>query len=402
MNSESQSSKNYDVVIVGGAMAGCTLALAINQFSKHLNIAILEQRQPPKHQSGGFDARVIALSQGTCQKFKQLKFSTQHSIWQQLSQHSCDIEHIHTSEKGHAARINISAGDLRLSRLGTVVELNRMGNTLLEAIEERENIDYLCPQQVKEITHKSECVEIRTQDTLYQAKLLVAADGNPSQTALSCGFDYQLISDYGQTAIIANIKTEKDHQHCAYERFTPQGPLAMLPMAEKTMTLVWCRHNPEATLALSDDAFLKALQQEFGWRLGKLERVTQRFAYPLKLQRSTSKVQTRTALVGNAAQLLHPIAGQGFNLAIRDCFALAKQLAELPQDSDVGHWDALQAYQKNRLEDQQRLIQLTDGLVHTFSNPYPELAVARNLGLLALSKSNILQQQFFKTTLGWL
>lgn len=394
---------DYDVIIVGGAMTGCTLALALTEFAPQIKVAIIERKRPPKHQSGGFDARVIAFSHGTCQKFQQLHFDAQHSIWQKLIDAHCDIQTIHISDQGHSCRVKVSADDMQLSRLGAVVELSQMGHTLLDAIQQHPHIDYLCPQQVERIERCAEHVSVYTQTATYQSKLLVAADGNPSQTALACDVEYKQVSDYKQTAIIANIRCQLDHQHQAFERFTHQGPVALLPMADKTMTLVWCVHDPTPLLALNDTQFLEALQQQFGWRLGKLGKVTKRFAYPLVSQKATQHIQQRTALVGNAAQLLHPIAGQGFNLAIRDCFALAHEVAtHFNNQQDIGSFTCLDNYQQRRRGDQQRLINLTDGLVHTFSNNYKAVALARNLGLFALSASSTLQQQFFKTTLGWL
>ncbi|TNG91639.1 2-octaprenyl-6-methoxyphenyl hydroxylase [Pasteurellaceae bacterium USgator11] len=398
--------KPYDLVIVGGAMSGCCLALALAQHLPELRIAVLEKNakiKPQPHQKCGFDARSIALSQGSCQKLQQIAFNAKQSLWQKITPLTEAITQIHVSDRGHSGIVELSAQALQLSRLGAVVELAAMGKVLLEAIARYPNIDYLSPVTITELQRSADAVHLQLSDqSRLQSALLVCADGNHSTIAQQCGIHYQTLNDYQQSAVIANVKAGLAHDGRAFERFTAQGPLALLPLQHDWLSLVWCVRHPEALLALDDTDFLAQLQQQFGWRLGKFEQVGQRSAYPLKLQKAERQIHHRLALVGNAAQTLHPIAGQGFNLGLRDVTCLAAILVQaVQQGQDLGASAVLQRYQQQRQADQARMINLTDGLVNTFANDLLPLQIARNAGLLALSAFAPLQQQFIKPTLGW-
>lgn len=395
---------NYDVIIVGGAMAGASLALALSsQTSGKMRIAVLEKQTQNQHAQQGFDARCIALSEGSCRLFDRIRFP-QQSLWQKIQPVATPIKQIHVSDKGHSGIVEFTAEEFRLSQLGCVVELEQIGQILLEQIQSAENINYLCPVEIERIERGVEKVKITLKnDRTLTAQLVIGADGGTSVLASAVGISQEILKDYAQTAIISTIQAQQPHQNRAFERFTPEGPLALLPLSQNRLSLVWCVKNAEPFLNADEQQFLNKLQQCFGWRLGKLQACGKRVAYPLKLQRATQHCQSRIALIGNAAQTLHPIAGQGFNLGIRDVMNLAGILSEAyGNKQDLGGYKLLSAYETQRMQDQHNIIGFTDNLVSLFANNLLPLQIGRTLGLTALSASALLRQQFAKPTLGWI
>ena len=396
---------NYDIVIVGGAMTGTTLALALSAFTNgKMKIAVLERQPAKQHQQSGFDARCIALSDGSCQKFSRIILPDGQNLWQKIQPFSTHIEQIHVSDKGHSGIVEFSARESHLQQLGAVIELQQAGQIMLQAVEQSDNIDYLCPVESAHIEYSQDGVKISLKnDRTLTAQLLIGADGTKSEVASAVNISQEMLHDYGQTAIIANVQTQQPHQNRAFERFTTEGPLALLPMKDNLMSLVWCVRHADELLQTDENAFLTRLQQQFGWRLGRFQRCGQRFAYPLTLSRAAQHVQARTVLIGNAAQTLHPIAGQGFNLGIRDVMTLANILSyAYLQQQEIGDDALLQQYENKRKADQKQMIQLTDGLLTIFANNLLPLQIGRNLGLMALAQSSMLRQYFAKPTLGWI
>lgn len=396
---------NYDIVIVGGAMTGTTLALALSAFTNgKMKIAVLERQPVKQHQQSGFDARCIALSDGSCQKFAQIILPDGQNLWQKIQPFSTHIEQIHVSDKGHSGIVEFSAREFHLQQLGAVIELQQVGQILLQAVEQSDNIDYLCPVEIAHIERSQDGVKISLKnDRTLTAQLFIGADGTKSEVASAVNISQEMLHDYGQTAIIANVQTQQPHQNRAFERFTTEGPLALLPMKDNLISLVWCVRHADELLQADESTFLTRLQQQFGWRLGRFQRCGQRFAYPLTLSRAAQHVQARTVLIGNAAQTLHPIAGQGFNLGIRDVMTLANILSyAYLQQQEIGDDALLQQYENKRKADQKQMIQLTDGLLTIFANNLLPLQIGRNLGLMALAQSSMLRQYFAKPTLGWI
>ena len=396
---------NYDIVIVGGAMTGTTLALALSAFTNgKMKIAVLERQPVKQHQQSGFDARCIALSDGSCQKFAQIILPDGQNLWQKIQPFSTHIEQIHVSDKGHSGIVEFSAREFHLQQLGAVIELQQVGQILLQAVEQSDNIDYLCPVEIAHIERSQDGVKISLKnDRTLTAQLLIGADGTKSEVASAVNISQEMLHDYGQTAIIANVQTQQPYQNRAFERFTTEGPLALLPMKDNLMSLVWCVRHADELLQADENSFLTRLQQQFGWRLGRFQRCGQRFAYPLTLSCAAQHIQARTVLIGNAAQTLHPIAGQGFNLGIRDVMTLANILSyAYLQQQEISDDALLQQYENKRKADQKQMIQLTDGLLTIFANNLLPLQIGRNLGLMALAQSSMLRQYFAKPTLGWI
>ncbi|WP_218746444.1 2-octaprenyl-6-methoxyphenyl hydroxylase [Vibrio parahaemolyticus] len=387
--------KQYDVVIAGGAMAGATLALAIEHLSQGaLRVAVVEPFKAQSDQHPGFDSRSIALSYGTVNLLRHLE------LWSAIEPFSTPIEHIHVSDRSHAGMTDITKHDVGVEALGYVVELADVGRVYQELLTHSTAIDLYCPDSAKHITRTQENVTLElASGELLNAKLLVAADGAVSQCCHQIGLELSE-HDFDQVAVIANIVTQEPHQGRAFERFTENGPVALLPMSDNRMSLVWCLRPDEAQIVmeLSESEFLERLQQDFGWRLGAMQKVGLRASYPLLLRHRKQNISHRFAIVGNAAQTLHPIAGQGFNLGIRDVVTLAEELVK--QGEDVGRYQGLIRFSQRREADRNETIWLTSSLVHVFSNDLLAMRIGRNTALAAMDNLSIFKQPLLRHTLG--
>ncbi|NIG88325.1 2-octaprenyl-6-methoxyphenyl hydroxylase [Serratia symbiotica] len=387
------------VIIVGGGMAGTTLALAISVLTQgSMAVDLVEANRPDDRSHPGFDARAIALAQGTCQQLMRI------GVWSALRDCAMAITQVHVSDRGHVGFVNLHAQDFQVAALGQVIELHDAGQRLFALLAKAPGVRLHCPARVIDVVRSTEQVEVLLDSgQRISGQLLVAADGSRSALAQACNMQWQQ-SDYPQFATIANVTTAEDPQGRAFERFTRYGPLAMLPMSQGRSSLVWCRprEQHEQVDVWDDKRFINVLQQAFGWRLGRILKAGKRHSYPLSLLTANRHVSHRLALVGNAAQTLHPIAGQGFNLGLRDVMSLAETLAEAAHNGeDPGGYAWLNRYQQRRQQDQQATIAVTDGLIRLFANCYGSLVVGRNLGLLAMVRLPAMRNAFAKRTLGW-
>jgi len=386
--------KTYDVVIAGGAMAGSTLALALSNVSKGiLSIAVVEPYPMNKENHPGFDSRSIALSYGTKLILEGFK------LWPKISPLTTEIKYIHVSDRGHAGITEITKDERNTPALGYVVELANIGSLYSELISKSDNIDYICPDSVERISRHAENNKIiLSSGKEIKCKLLVAADGADSICSHILGHSNSEF-DFDQVAVIANVEISEHHNGRAFERFTSSGPLALLPMSKNRMSVVWCLKPAEAEkmVGLSDQAFIEELQQAFGWRLGKIIKTGVTASYPLILKQKDQIVSHRFATVGNAAQLLHPMAGQGFNLGIRD---IASLVENIDGQIDAGDYSVLSGYRKCREQDRSRTIALITGMVQIFSNDWLSLRVGRNLGLLAMDNIPLLKIPLLRRTMG--
>lgn len=396
--------QQFDVVIVGGAMSGSILALALSSASRHkMRIALVEKALPNFAEQGGFDARSIALAHGSLQKLAEIQPLAGGDLRERVQRLATPIQQIHVSDQGHFGKTRLTAADLHLPQLGAVVELEALGKQLADCLAKQPNVQQFCPASVAKIERdQTACYLTLTDGSALECRLLVAADGIQSQMAQMCGVKTETVRDYGQFALIANVELSEPHQGRAFERFTAEGPFALLPLSEKRMSLVWCMKETESVRAMSDNEFLYALQQQFGWKLGKFLRVSKRYIYPLSLQTAASHIHHRLAIVGNAAQLLHPVAGQGFNLGMRDLFQLSQRVsAAFNQGRDIGDYGLLSEFERLRLKDQTRIVGATDGLISLFCNDFLPLAAARNVGLLGLDQLVFARERIANAALGW-
>lgn len=403
---------DYDVVIAGGGMVGASLALCLDKFSQAgLRVLVVENFPLPPQGEGkpayrpSFDARSTALSFGSAQIYEEL------AVWSLLAEHICAISQVHVSDRGHFGSVLMSAESQGWSALGYVVENAWLGNVLLNQLRQNTAVEFLSPASVESVvvSQSYATLSVREGDSLRQVttQLVAIADGADSGLRTQLGIGAS-IDDYHQVAVIANVATEKPHKGCAYERFTERGPLALLPLLAddagmSRSALVWT--FPEAmadeVAAWSDEEFLAELQRNFGYRLGRLRKVGQRSAFPLRLMQADEQVRGQVAVLGNAAHSLHPVAGQGFNLALRDVACLSRLVATAhSRGENLGDLKLLQKYINSQRGDQLVTTTFSDQLTGIFSNRKPMLSLFRNLGLSMLDVTPPAKSRFVARAAG--
>jgi 2-octaprenyl-6-methoxyphenol hydroxylase len=368
----------FDVVIVGGGMVGASLAAGMIGSGRRL--MLVESTPFGLDSQPSFDERTTALGNASRRIFEGL------GVWPALAAEAAAIRGIHVSEAGRFGFSRLSATEQGIEAFGYVIANRRIGAALWERLATAEGLILRVPARVTAIEMGADAVRLQVAGAVgaperVKAQLVVAADGAHSQIRAAAGIG-AAIEDYGQLALVANVATDRAHEGWAFERFTPSGPLALLPLYDGTRALVWaCRpERARGLLALAQSAFLGELQAQFGWRAGRFLKVARRGCYELKLTRARATVGVRTVLIGNAAQALHPVAGQGFNLGLRDAAMLAELIANAP--GDAGAPELLQRFAAWRERDRRGVVRFTDGLVKLFGDSRPGVALLRNLGLL--------------------
>lgn len=371
---------DVDVLIVGGGMVGASLAHALSVLP--LTVAVVEAAAPRGPGQPSYDDRSTALALGSRRIFETL------GLWTALRPAATAIRQIHVSDRGRFGATRLTSDQEGVDALGYVVENRTLGQVLWQSMSDVA-AQLLCPGRVVDVSTAADAVtvSIACDDRVlsYRARLLVVADGahSATRTALGIGAD---IKEYGQTAVIANVTPQRQHGNVAYERFTSNGPVAFLPMSNGRCSVVWTLPPDEAAqvVALDDAGFLASLQEAFGFRLGRLERCGARHAYPLSLVQAHRLTGERAVVVGNAAHGLHPVAGQGFNLGLRDIAVLAEVIADAGDQGDPGDARVLRRYAQWRQDDHKRVVGFTDGLIRVFGAEAVAARVARSAGLIAL------------------
>lgn len=400
----------FDIAIIGGGMVGTSLAGLLATALPELRIALIES-QPfadisnPSHldihYQSSFDARSTALSYGSVDIF------TEMGLWKALKTHATPIRQVHVSDRGHFGGGVIEAADQGVEAVGYVVENAWLGSVLLAHVRQQPNIQCFAPARVSSLTPLQEGallhLEMDDQTVVVNTELAVIADGSDSPLRQALGIATE-VRNYQQRAVIANVEFLEPHQGIAYERFTADGPMALLPLGESASacrsSLVWTLplDHAERIAALDEQDFLAELQQRFGFRVGRFTRASKRYSYPLQLVIAQEQVRSHLALVGNAAHFLHPVAGQGFNLALRDCVCLVETLTHAREP--LGTLKVLQAYIDRQSLDQVLTTEFSDRLVRMFSNQSLPLAALRHLGFLSLEIFPFLKNQFVAQTMG--
>jgi 2-octaprenyl-6-methoxyphenol hydroxylase len=372
----------YDILIIGGGLVGASLARAVS--GKGWKIGVVEAWPLDSRSQPSYDDRVLALSWGTRLILQGI------GVWQSIAQDAQPILDIHISDRGHFGFTRLHSRDEGVEALGYVITARDLGEVLLRDLGRQEDIELLCPATLYSLLKHEDRIDVKLEveggRKALSTRLLVAADGGDSQVRQLLSIPV-LEKSYGQAAIIANLTPGQEHHGVAYERFTDSGPLAVLPMTEGRCSLVWTARDAELPelMGLDDASFLARLQDRFGYRLGRLQRVGRRLAYPLRLIQAKEQVSGRVALIGNASHTIHPVAGQGFNLGIRDAAVLADVLFEvLRSGGDPGGPEPLQGYAQWRQQDHKRVVTITDALARLFANPFEPLRIARNLGMVGL------------------
>ena len=374
--------RQYDIVVAGGGMIGSSLALALAPLG--LKLAVVEAVARTESTQPSFDDRSTALSRSTQKMFQAM------GLWPEIVAASTPIRRIHVSERGRFGFSHIDATEQGVEALGYVVINRVLGGVLQKAMYGVGGLDLLCPATITDVDIDREQVKVHvehdnTSSEWLSGRLLVAADGAASSVRSMMGISAQR-SEYGQRAIVGNLMPEKPIDHQAYERFTERGPIALLPVADGRAAFVWIvsESDAQALLTLDDVNFVAALQDEFGFRLGRFSKIGRRASYPLALSKASRLIVQRGVVVGNSAHGLHPVAAQGFNLGMRDVAALCDCLADARAGSSFDPGDAaiLTRYAQWRRGDQARLVGITDGLVRLFGSRRGPARVLRNVGML--------------------
>lgn len=391
--------KTAEVAIIGGGMVGLSLALLLGRSNPDRQLLVLESRPWEAADAGvrtasGIDARSTALSPSSREIFQQA------GVWESMRPAAAPITGIQVSDRGHPGIARMEAHETGAEALGYVIENHVLGEVLITALARLDNVQLLAPAVVEQLQPEPDAMLLRIAGRECRVTLAVVADGAGSRLLGQCGIRTKS-RNYDQQALITNIALRSPHRGIAYERFTDQGPLALLPLPdagrEHRAALVWTMapDRAAALAGLEESSFLRQLQDCFGLRAGRFLRSGVRHLYPLRLLLAAEQVRQHLVVIGNAAHFLHPVAGQGFNLALRDVARLAAQLGYAWRSGNSpGDLAQLQQYLQAQQRDQDRTIYFSDRLPGLFANRHFPVVAGRNLGLIALDLVPGLRRHF--------
>lgn len=385
----------FNIAIVGGGLVGASLALSLQAGAKARGwkIVLIEPFAPGETWQPSYDARSSALSFGTRRIYERL------GLWSQISRRAEPIMQIQVSDRGRFGATRLSAMEEGVPALGYVVENAWLGQSLWAGLD-KDVISWRVPAEVRSMQAVAGGYRLTLDDdTELECDLAILADGGRSTLREQLGIAVRH-QPYDQHALIANITPSEAHCGQAFERFTEDGPMALLPLPENRCALVWTRtaNDTRRLAALDDRSFLGELQDVFGYRLGTLRQVGARHIYPLALIEAEEQVRSHLVILGNAAHSLHPIAGQGFNLSLRDADALADTL--LGSDAPLGDLSTLQIYRDRQRLDQQLTVGFSDKVTRLFGSKHSTIAAGRNLGLLGLDLLPPAKRWFARQAMG--
>jgi 2-octaprenyl-6-methoxyphenol hydroxylase len=388
--------KEVDVAIVGGGMVGASFALALRTTG--LRVLLIENVPADSAAQPSFDERTTALGNGSRQIFETL------GVWSAMQPHAAPIRSIHVSDAGRFGVARLEAREQGVDAFGYVVPNRVIGRVVWQALRETPNLTLAVPAKLEAASQHDDAVVLDVvvdgRRETVRAAVAVAADGAGSVLRASAGLPAD-VEDYDQVAIVLNAATDRPSHGAAFERFTPSGPLAVLPVVGGSYAVVWAVRPDRAAqlLALDEAAFADELLAAFGWRAGRWNRIGRRNTYPLALSRAADTVAGRIVLIGNAAQALHPVAGQGFNLGLRDAATLAEMLARASEEPDFP--ELLARFAAWRAEDRRGVTQFTDGLVKLFGSELPGVGALRNVGLLLFDLSPAAKRALSRVSWGF-
>jgi len=396
---EPHNRDEYDIVIVGGGLVGASLAVAIQPCQ--LRTLVIESLAPDSLIQPSYDERTVALTDSTRRIFVGM------DIWHSIDNQQVEsIKDIHISNKGYFGMTHLSHRDIGTDALGYVVPTRVIGQILWQHINESNFTEIACPANAVSMKAQehSRSVEIYHSENRrnISGKLIVIADGGRSSIGQQAFIDSQS-HQYSQTAVLSIVSTDRDHRGRAYERFTSEGPLALLPSGKKRYAVVWTTSESHLVtrLSLNDNEFIDHLQVSFGDRAGNFSHPSKRKSYPLKLERIARPIGHRVVVIGNAAHTIHPIAGQGFNLGLRDVATLAEIICDTStMGTELGSADMLHQYMQLRQRDTKMVSCFSHSLIEIFSNKLKTIGLLRNLGLTGIESSLHAKRFLLKKTMG--
>jgi 2-octaprenyl-6-methoxyphenol hydroxylase len=390
---------SLDVLIIGGGLVGASLAIALDGCG--LRVGLVEAVAARADLQPSYDERNLALARATVDALGAL------GVWAHVATQATPIRRIHVSRRGEFGAARFDAGRHGVEAFGAVLPARELGNGLLARLDACAGLVRHAPTRLSAFAQEDDAVSA-TIDTsqgerVLRTRLLVGADGTASQVRAGAGIE-TLNVDYAQTAFVTTVTPQRPLDGCAYERFTGSGPLALLPLAQRRAGVVLSvpAASAGAVAALDDRGFVELLHERFGYKLGRFERPGRRVSYPLKRVQAQRLSAPRTLLVGNAAQTVHPIGAQGFNLGLRDALTLAELLVEAARaGGDPGAVALLEAYVARRHDDRTGTIAMSDALARHTANEAPLAKLARSFALLALDRIPPLQDAFVRRGMGY-
>lgn len=389
------SARPYDVLIAGGGITGLTLACALEPTG--LRIGVIDRNEPDAFQDA-YALRVSAINRASLEVFHQVGALER---MQQLRVSA--FRSMHVWDSTGVGEIHFDAAELGLDALGCIIENNVIQLALLEIVEQSDTIDWLCPAQIESLAVADELKRVELADGgVLTARLLVGADGSRSAVRDAMGIELMRKS-YRQQAIVCTVGTQEQHQQTAWQCFLPTGPLAFLPLADGSCSIVWSLDEKQAAdvMALDERAFESRLEQAFEYRLGAVELLSERAMFPLGHGHVDRYVQPGVALIGDAAHNIHPLAGQGANLGIMDAACLAGVVAEaLGAARQWSAYHTLRKYERSRKGDNRVMEATMTGFKQLFGNDNPLLAELRNTGLTLVDRLPVVKQFFTRQALG--
>jgi 2-octaprenyl-6-methoxyphenol hydroxylase len=384
-----------DIVIIGGGLTGGVMAVAL--ASAGLHCVVVDRQAPPEQLTPEFDGRASAIAQAPQQMLARL------GIWPRIPAEESPILDIRVSDGESRLFLHYDHEEVGAPALGYMVENRHLRHAVQLALYAANGGQLKAPADIASIDAgpDSTVVSLAGGEQI-SCRMVIAADGRGSWTREQAGIQVTAW-DYGQTGFVCTVAHEHPHQNVAHERFLPAGPFAILPLSNNRASIVWTEKEPAAAhiKSLDDSAFMATLARRFGDFLGQLELVSPRWAYPLSLQFAWSSTSERLALIGDASHAMHPIAGQGLNMGLRDVAALAEVLTDAHRlGLDIGAAHVLEGYERWRGFDNMLMLASTDGLNRLFSNDLPPVRLARDIGLAAVNKIGPLKKAFMRHAMG--
>lgn len=392
--------QNIDVAIVGAGIVGLTAALALKDSG--LSVLVIDGNVADDKVTEQPELRVSAINLASQKIFGRL------GVWEHVvSQRLQDYQHMYVWEKDSFAHIGFSNQDIQQTHLGSIVENQVLRLALLKQIQTADNIELAIPHKIQNLVFgQTESFITLDNGQMMTAKLVVGADGANSYVRKVANLPFTFW-DYDHIAIVATVKTALNHDAVARQVFTPDGPLAFLPLYQSNLcSIVWSQQNQqnqqaERLLALSDDDFSRALQVTLDGKLGKCELVSRRLSYPLKMRYCRNWLKSRVMVIGDAAHTIHPLAGQGANLGIGDAAALAQTLIQLHNSGkDIGEAKNLKGLERWRKSEAMKMIASMEGFKRLFAGANPVKKLVRDLGLVVADKSGPLKREMIKMAAG--